>query len=131
MAKFILNTQMSDTATFDGPSGTRYIINRGIPFIVTKENDIDFFSNNHRFTKTGFLVQAPEPIPIPEEAFKTEVSKIKGITKKTKELLVEKYVTKKNLDDDVFENQKYKKRKILDTSISNSQEKIVLKYLNR
>lgn len=123
MAEFVFMTMSDRTTTYDGPSGERYVININMPFKVTNKDDIEFFDKNPRFQKVGVFTKKPEPEPTDDEKLRIELSKVKGLTKKTIEKVVDFYRSKSNLTFEI--EQGYK----LDSSISKRQAKLIEKYI--
>ncbi len=122
MAKFMFLTQSSGTATRDGPSGTRYVINKGAPFEVKDKQDIEYFSKfPQRFGKVGLLTPKPEPSKDVDELLRKRLSSIKGLSKKNVDKLVEVYHSEENLMATLEEGNK------LDQSVPMKQQELVKK----
>lgn len=125
--KFVFNTMAEDITTYTGPSGTMYTINKGFPFEVVNNDDIAFFKSNKRFSEYGLkqvLKEAlnPEPKVSDEEILMSELNNIVGISDKTKDKIVEIYVTKKFLVDQIEEGYE------LDESIPKTHAKKIIDY---
>jgi len=103
MAKFIFKTNESSSTTYDGPSGTRYVIYGKKPFEVNLSQDIDFFKGNHRFEEFTIFTPKPDPKKDIDELLKEELDKLK-ITEKTKEKILKSYISKTDFKADLEEN---------------------------
>ena len=133
MVNFIFKTQQDELTTFDGPSGERYTINQGMSFKVGNEKDIEFFRNNLRFQEQGIIKKAegiikeiikkPEPKPDVDELLSKELDKVKGLTKKTKDRVVELYFSLEHLTDQIEQNYP------LDPSLSLKQKKLLKEHI--
>ena len=103
MASFKFINQRDGTNTYDGPSGTRYVINLGHAFKVDIKEDVEFFrSKPSRFQEQNMINTLADKISPPiqqdvEELLMEELNKIKGLTKKSKENIVHLYMSKKDL----------------------------------
>jgi len=116
--KFIWKTNESSVNTYDGPSGTRYIIYGKKPFEVNISQDIDFFKENPRFEEFTIFTPEPEPKKDIDEVLKEEVEKLK-IGKKTKEKILTNYISKTDFVADLEENYQ------LDPTIPKKDMKII------
>lgn len=83
--EFVCLTQVSDMASFTGPSGTSYHSKKGFPIRVFNELDVEFFSKNKRFglfSKNKGLV---EPVKSADLVLKDKLVELKisgpGISK--------------------------------------------------
>jgi len=100
MAKFEFVTNKSSMAFYNGPSGTTYVINLGLPFLVKNKKDIAFFEKNYRFKKVGVvqsLFKKPEAKPDVDEVLKKELLEVEGLSEESANLLVETYHSKERL----------------------------------
>ena len=125
MAKFIFETMQSSSATYDGPSGTRYTFYESAPTVVTNKDDIEFFRGNYRFKEQGILSGAGKPKPDIDEVFRRELNEIEGLSIETIEILVETYLSKKNMEDELIEGNK------LPEAVSDKEQDIIAKYLDK
>jgi len=100
MAKFEFVTNKSSMASYNGPSGTTYVINLGLPFCVKNKKDIAFFEKNYRFKKVGVmeaLLKKHEPLKDVDELLKKELLEVEGLSEESANLLVDTYHSKEKL----------------------------------
>lgn len=100
MTQFLFDTLQSRSTTYDGPSGTRYIIYVNQPFIVENKQDIEFFRKKKQFREVGKKHKV-EKTPDEDKKLLKKLTKIKGVSEKTAEKIVEMYGTEKKLIDAV------------------------------
>ncbi len=105
VAQFIFSTLQQNSTTYVGPSGFKYVIYKGQPFKVRSKQDVEFFKKNKRFEKKGFFDRAGPKMDVDED-LAGELDKIKGLTEKTKDIVIKKYLSKANLEDEIFQGYK-------------------------
>ena len=122
MVKFVFVTQQSRTATRQGPSGSTYVINKGLPFKVSDSLDVEYFDNNKRFRRVGILESPKQELQKePSDILKAKLSQAKRLSAKTVDKLVEIYQSEENLVDAVEQGND------LDSSITKKQQEVVRK----
>lgn len=107
MTEFRFITNGLSSTTYDGPSGFRYVIYSDKPFDVGNDQDIAFFRENKRFEEVSIIekILPPEPKKDIDELFKEELDKIK-LTKKTREIILKSYMSKKDFVEDLEDGYK-------------------------
>jgi len=120
MKSFILKNLIQGCTVHKGASGTNYVIYRGQPFNVEIEQDIEYFSNNKRFGSSDGKLNGPG-ITVDQDLVE-KLDSIKGLTKKSKELICKRYRSFKDVE---FEMNKLDS---LSVDISGSQQEKLRKH---
>ena len=84
-------TQSDGMTVFTGSSGTQYTSTYGEPFVVTIQQDIEYFRKNKRFEECG-LLKKPKLPPKNQNTLDVELAHF-GLSNKSMNTLVELYQT--------------------------------------
>lgn len=125
VAKFIFDTMQESITRFPGASGLKYTINKGLPFKVTDPLDVEFFSNNHRFSRYTLFSKKPKPQKDVDELLTIKLKKIKGLKPETIDEVVKLYLSEDKLKDHLFEYGR------LENTIPKKQAEIVIKAFSK
>lgn len=102
MTKFRCKTQISSSTVFNGPSGASYISYKGEGFDVFDERDIEAFKKNPRFELAKKSNRTPSETP--EVSFKKKLEAIKGLTKKSVDVVLSVYGSETDFRADMEDN---------------------------
>lgn len=119
--QFIFKTNESSSTTYDGPSGTRYVIFGKKPFEVEISGDVAFFRTNKRFEEVTIFTPEPEPKKDIDVVLKEEIESLK-LTKKTTEKILKSYISRVDFIADLEEGA------ALDGSVSKKDVKKIKSY---
>jgi len=115
--KFKMDTLAQRSTVYNGPSGENYVIYQGQPFEVTDKQDIDFFKNNNRFSKSG---RADKPSEDVEKVWLKEL-KDKGLSASEAKKVVGLYHSVDDLQQDVTDEAYH-----LDPSLKDETKVVLL-----
>ena len=122
MAKFIFLTLQQSMTTYRGTSGIDYHIDKGQPFVVKNKADIEFFTNNKRFERQGFMKKSKPVVDTSADDLRKELLTIKDLGEDTAEVIIDIYGSKKKLLEVLEEGLK------LDASISADEQELIKKH---
>ena len=111
MAKFICLTQVNNLGLYSGPSGVGYQSIKGTPFIVSNEDDINYFSNKKQFKKLGVIDIITKRVETKvkqtiEPELETFLDNITELSKVSKTKILKAYDTIDQVKDDIETDKK-------------------------
>ena len=127
--KFTFTSQTDEIAVVNAPSGRGYVINRGAPFDVVDDRDINYFSNKKQFKKFGIFdsfvnAVAPKKEISAEDLFLKQLNEIK-VSDASKNKLHEQFRSMKDLYN--F----YANKQNLAIVLNKKDAELVYKYLDK
>lgn len=125
VAKFIMLTLQQSMTRYRGASGQGYTIGKDQPFEVRDKEDIKFFSSSPIFKRVSIFAKSNVVRKDIDELLDDELKKIKGLTPKTRENIVDLYVSMDHLIELVEEGHN------LDSSIPKKQGEKLIKYIQK